>query len=309
MAERVEYLNRYAQYMLDLQITRNPLHKEVYVVFCDVTRDHYQDAIIEEQGRIMKYAMVFKSTDMHYVQEDIYSSQRNQVLSEMLLEDTDNPWVISLTITGFYEQFGRIPRMDDQVVIDGIRYAISEVRPCNRNLDHIILLKVYPERDPVVEEFAISKVIDNHDGTMFVSCSGNPKFMSFCIILADESVYQLPWVPFNTTFKIPGTEVKFSFCNSVSNYTYSTYYWNPDTGIPEIKCPSGAPKIVEDCEFAKYIAMEGDERPVYFTVDGTTPTSDSTIYSTPIPMGEYYRIYFMDANGTQLHYDNPALNL
>lgn len=309
MAERLPYLNNFAQYMLDLQITRNPLHKECYVVFCDVTRDHYQDAIITEVGRIMKYCMVYKQTDMNYVQEDVYSPQRNQTLTEMLFEDTDNPWIVSLTITGFYEQFGRIPRMDDQIVIDGIRYAISEVRPCNRNLDHILLLKIYPERDPIVETFGLSKMIDNGNGTMFASCTGNPKFMSSCIILADESVYQLPWVPFNSTFTIPGTNAKFSFCNSVSNYTFSEYKWDPVTGIPTITCPSGAPLIIEDCEFATYKPMEGDERPVYVTLDGTTPTTDSILYVTPLPLGEWYRIYIQDDKGETLHYDNPALNL
>jgi len=131
--------------MADLNMARNPLSQEVFLILNEVHRDHYQDAIVTQEARIKKRAIVKKSEDMNYVQMDI----------EPLLEDTENPWIISVTRTDLPRQ----PRMDDQISIDGIKYSIAMVKPANRDIDAMLLLFVYPERDPQPEDLSILDIV------------------------------------------------------------------------------------------------------------------------------------------------------
>ncbi len=142
MDERIAHLNKFAAGIADLNIAHNPCHSEIAVVFNDVVLDQYQDSVVKETQRVNKLAVVSKNPDMSYVQE----------LGDVLLEDTDQlPWLISLTITGL----PRIPRFNDCVIIDGVKYTISKVKPMNRNLQSLLILMVYPERTNYHDALAI----------------------------------------------------------------------------------------------------------------------------------------------------------
>lgn len=146
MIERINRIDKYACGMLDLQMARHPLSCEVIVIFNDVMRDHYQDAVGVESSRVKKIALVRKNTDMNYVQE----------IGDVLLEDNlqELPWIVSMTKTGL----PRIPKMDDQIAIDGIKYTISMVKPVNRNIPSIVELLIYPERTSQEEYLDIISV-------------------------------------------------------------------------------------------------------------------------------------------------------
>lgn len=159
-------IDNYAAKMADLQLSRNPLSVECMLVFNDVTRDIYQDAVVTEVARIKKRCLVKKSEDMHYVQE--------QELE--LLEDYDaNPWIVSITTSNL----PRIPKMDDQVVIEGIKYTISQVKPINRSVQSIILMSVYPERSASVDNLYIYSLDKVHDDVYSIVYGGNPTHYSF----------------------------------------------------------------------------------------------------------------------------------
>lgn len=135
MDNRNAILNRYAAGMADIWLSRTQLTSKVILIFNEVTRDHYQDAIHTETQRVMKLAAVKKNADMNYVQE---------LFGEILLEDNleQLPWVVSLTMTCL----PRVPKMDDQIIINGLKYTISMVSPKNRNLTSLLSLLIYPER-------------------------------------------------------------------------------------------------------------------------------------------------------------------
>lgn len=134
-SERLSQLDRYAARIADIQLERNPLASEVMLIFNLKVRDQYQDTIVSEDLRIKKRAMVSKNVDMNYVQ------QFDEAI--LLEDDTDKiPWIVSMTTT----QCPRIPSMDDNIIIEGIKYSISMVKPANRNINSLILLLIYPER-------------------------------------------------------------------------------------------------------------------------------------------------------------------
>lgn len=116
MDNRNQILNRYAQGMADIWLSRTQITSKVILIFNDVIRDHYQDAIHKETKRVMKLAAVKKNADMKYVQE---------LFGDVLLEDNleQIPWVVSLTMTCL----PRTPQMDDQIIINGLKYTISMV--------------------------------------------------------------------------------------------------------------------------------------------------------------------------------------
>lgn len=165
-------LNNFASGMMDIQIARNPLASEVILIFNDTIRDHYQDAVSVETLRVKKRALVKKNSEMAYVQQE----------PELLLEDDIDkiPWIVSLTTTCL----PRVPKLDDQIVIEGLRYNISYVAPANRYLDKIINLTIYPERNDV-DPLMIYSVTDLEDGYYDIVYGGNPKYYSY----QEESIY------------------------------------------------------------------------------------------------------------------------
>ena len=165
MLESLQPLNEFASGMADLQLDRNPLAQEVIVIFNSVTRDHYQDSILQEECRIKKMAVVKKDTDMDYVQQ----------LGDLLLEDEDSiPWIVSMTKTGF----PRALRLDDQILIDGLRYTISATRPANRSIDSIVNVSIYPDRTDK-DELKLYRLTKLSDGYVDILYGGAPVQMGF----------------------------------------------------------------------------------------------------------------------------------
>lgn len=166
MSLNKEALNYFASSMVDLQLDRNPLSQEVIMIFNKVQRDHYQDSITTEEGRVKKRAIVKKDPDMSYVQQ----------LGDVLLEDDDDhiPWVVSMSMTNLI----RIPRTDDQVLIDGVRYYVSYVKPVNRSIDSIVNISIYPDRNDE-DRLAIYSLQKLNDGFVDILYGGNPKQIAF----------------------------------------------------------------------------------------------------------------------------------
>lgn len=135
MDRRNNILDVYAAGMADIWLSRNQTASDVVIIYNKIIRDQYQDAIHKEVARVKKKAIVKKDPSMNYVQE---------LLGEVLLEDNLNqiPWIVSVTMTGL----PRAPRMDDQIIIDDIKYTISMVLPKNRFLRSMLSMFIYPER-------------------------------------------------------------------------------------------------------------------------------------------------------------------
>lgn len=165
MLESLQPLNEFASGMADLQLDRNPLAQEVIVIFNSVTRDHYQDSVLQEECRVKKMAVVKKDTDMEYVQQ----------LGDLLLEDEDSiPWIVSMTRTGF----PRALRLDDQILIDGLRYTISATRPANRSIDSIVNVSIYPDRTDK-DELKLYNLTKLSDGYVDILYGGAPVQIGF----------------------------------------------------------------------------------------------------------------------------------
>lgn len=198
-------LNYYMVKMADLQISRNPLSQECIVIFNDVERDHYQDAVVTETARVKKRVLVAKTEQMHYVQEEGLS----------LLEDTGEiPWTISLSITGL----PRVPRMDDQIMLEGIKYTIAEVKPVNRSTPGLVMLKVYPERSSEEDPLAVYSLTVAHDDVLSMVYGGAPTHIAFTSeAIKDESLR----LPFTSYFVPPaGWTTLYLFDGSNNFVTY-----------------------------------------------------------------------------------------
>lgn len=165
MSVNTRVLNLFASGMADIQLSRNPLAEEVHIIFNDVQRDHYQDSVLVESCRIKKLAMVKKDTDMDYVQQEGF---------ELLEDESSLPWTVSITTTGL----PRAPRQDDQVLINGIRYNVSGVKPSNREIDSIILLFIYPDRtdEDELKLYGMSLVQGKYGDLVY---GGNPVEIGF----------------------------------------------------------------------------------------------------------------------------------
>lgn len=135
MDNRNQILDKFAEGMMDIFLSRSQLTSTVTLIFNNVTRDHYQDAKVTEEGRYDKLAWVKKNVSMNYVQE---------LTGDLLIEDNLEmiPWIVSMTMS----KLPRQPKMDDFVIIDGITYSISMVIPKNRNIQSVLSLLIYPER-------------------------------------------------------------------------------------------------------------------------------------------------------------------
>lgn len=186
MGLNLDQLNKFASGMADLQMSRSPLSQEVIIIFNETYRDHYQDTVQNEVDRVKKLAVVKKDVDMNYVQQ----------IGDILLEDIDQlPWVVSTTVTNL----PRLPKMDDQILIDGLRYTISMVKPSNRFVDSIILLSVYPDRtdEDNLDIYSITKL---SDGSLDILYGGYPKIIKFddgnTETISDFSSYIIP--PFDS---------------------------------------------------------------------------------------------------------------
>ena len=206
MSLNKEALNYFASGMVDLQLDRNPLSQEVVVIFNEVQRDHYQDSITTEKGRVKKRAIVKKDADMSYVQQ----------LGDVLLEDDDHiPWIVSMTTTNLI----RIPKTDDQILIDGVRYYVSYVKPANRSIESIVNISIYPDRNDE-DELAIYSLQRMPDGFVDILYGGAPKQIAFeSMAIPDESLR----LPFESIIKFPGDKGRVYLFDETGKYVSFKY--------------------------------------------------------------------------------------
>lgn len=200
-------LNNFTSGMMDIQLPRNPLASEVILIFNESVRDHYQDVIVTEDCRIKKLALVKKDPDMNYVQQEM----------DELLEDNIEqlPWLVKLTMT----DLPRRPRAEDQILIEGLRYNISYVKPLNRSLDNIVLLTVYPDRCEE-DKLQIYKVDILEDGYFDILYGGNPILYSYD---RDSLFNKDKRIPFTSRPPIPlreeGQPISIYIFDKESNYS------------------------------------------------------------------------------------------
>lgn len=200
-------LNNFAAGMADIQMDRNPLAEEVIVIFNTVQRDHYQDSITTEEGRLKKMAVVSKNVDMSYVQQ----------LGDVLLEDDEHsPWVISMTVTGMF----RLPKTDDQILIEGLRYYVSYVKPSNRSIDSIINISVYPDRSDI-DELKVFSLSRASDGCVDILYGGKPVEMAFTLEAINDKTKRIPFKSIMEFELLRGTLLLFDSDGHYVKFNYS----------------------------------------------------------------------------------------
>lgn len=185
----VSALGRFTAQMADIRISHHPLRRTLLFVFNETEFDIYQDSHTVERWRLLKEGIVQKKTDMYYVQENFGA--------DVLVNDTGDPWVVTCSCLGF----PRLPMLDDRVLIEGLVYSISGVKPTNRDSRGVLELLVYPERTHYLDALAVHGVSFSVDGVskplsavlgrrcvMDVVWGGYPMRMSF-----DRS----QWLPFS----------------------------------------------------------------------------------------------------------------
>ncbi len=145
MDGRLRQQNRFQVGLADIKISRHHLRKEVILILTETEYDQYQDSTNTEIARVKKWAIVEKNPDMNFVQE----------LGDTLLEDTEQlPWLVTLTMTNMPRHLNH----DDSIIIDGMKYTVSFVKPSNRFLQGVFYALVYPERNVVEDNLLIYSV-------------------------------------------------------------------------------------------------------------------------------------------------------
>lgn len=179
---RLSYIDRLSSGLADVRISRSPLRKDVVICLNKADEDIYRDVVTSQEFyRVNKQAIVQKNPSMYYVQETY----------GILLEPEDQlPWVVIVTLT----DLPRPLKLNDRIVVSGVVYVVSKVKPTNRELGSIIECLVYPERDTTLvnDPLAIYKVrfregasevpVDDVRGKsaiMDVIYGGCPRYMSF----------------------------------------------------------------------------------------------------------------------------------
>lgn len=154
MDTRRDHMNYFMKGMADIVMSRTMLSREAEVILNDVVLDHYKDAQVAEVCRVVKNVMVRKNVDMSYIQEQ-FDLPWNPDGPELLQDNVDQlPFIVIMTITNL----PRVIRKDDEIMIDGIKFAVSKVKPTNRDLPSIINVLVYPERTNPVDNKAYDSV-------------------------------------------------------------------------------------------------------------------------------------------------------
>lgn len=143
--ERRKNVNSLMVGMADIQLAYNALASEVIVIYNELSIDHYQDSIPAEVERFKKLSIFRKVEDMNFVPQGDFPE---------LVEDNDNiPYEVLMTETGL----PRIPRKDDQILSNGVLYAVHHVKPFNRDYKGLWSIVVYPERTTKVDVLHIYK--------------------------------------------------------------------------------------------------------------------------------------------------------
>lgn len=178
MEKQQGILKNYIASLTDINYDHNPLSLECIFIVNEAVYDQYQDMTRVERDRVKKRCIVKKNPEMYYVQE----------FGEDLLEDTDEiPWIVSITSTNLKEK----PKAFDQILIQGVKYTISKVKPINRNVEAVFNCVVYPERSE--DDFLQVYKVLYSEGVLSIVWGGDPKEMSF-----DGET----WIPFKSFFSL-----------------------------------------------------------------------------------------------------------
>lgn len=155
---RVKQISNFTSSIVDLQISRHPLRSRVVVVFNTTNYDIYKDATNVESSRVNKWAIVEKEKDLHYIQ---------QLLDDDFLIDDDAqlPWMITMTLSGL----PRLPKQDDVIIIDGLKFTVARVMPIHKRIKSVLTAFVYPERSEVVDPSKLVSVKLFKDGDSITS--------------------------------------------------------------------------------------------------------------------------------------------
>lgn len=182
--------------MTDINYEHNPLSLECIYIVNDSVYDQYQDMVRIEKDRIKKRCIVKKNPEMYYVQE----------FGEELLEDTDEiPWIVSITATGLPSK----PKAYDQLLIQGVKYTISKVKPVNRNVEAVFCCVVYPERSED-DELQVAKAVYSQ-GVLSLTWGGSPSEMSF------DGEH---WIPFKSFYGLKEKPSKVFLRNKEAEVEY-----------------------------------------------------------------------------------------
>lgn len=148
----VSNLARFTAQMADIRISHHPLKRALLFILNETEFDIYQDSHTVERWRLLKDGIVQKKADLFYVQENFGA--------DVLVNDTGDPWVITCTCLGF----PRLPMLDDRVLLEGLVYSVSAVKPTNRDSRGVLELLVYPERTDYLDQLAVYGVSFSVDG-------------------------------------------------------------------------------------------------------------------------------------------------
>lgn len=131
---KLQIHDKWISEMFDRTISRNPLHRNIVIIENEILRDQYQDSFVQESGRFLKNASVKKASQ---------NFTQFFEIDELSEDITDTPWEFTFTQTGLT----RIPRTDDRILMGGILYTISKVKPFNRETPTLVTALAYTERD------------------------------------------------------------------------------------------------------------------------------------------------------------------
>lgn len=144
---RVKQISNFTSGLVDIQIARHPLRSQVVIIFNETVYDIYKDATTEEVSRVNKYAIVERDKDRFYIQDWLGE--------EFLDDDLDKvPWLLTFTTTSLV----RIPKHDDVIVIEGVKFTVARVKPINSRIKSVITVLVYPERTDSGNELIVHSV-------------------------------------------------------------------------------------------------------------------------------------------------------
>jgi len=145
LSERISHLDVITRRAFDIILLRSARRKEVHIIWNVLKKDHYQDTFNREFGRTKKWAYLYRSGDLNYVQE---------LEDELYIDTEELPWFVIMSRTGLK----RTPRRDDFILIDGQKYAIAAVQPRKKLAKEILKILIYPERTKYEDELKIHKI-------------------------------------------------------------------------------------------------------------------------------------------------------
>ena len=113
--------------------------------------DLYNDAHVVQYHNYDKKAIVKKNVSLCYVQE---------AFEDILQEDNlEVPWIFILTVTGL----PRKVQSEDKILLEGVLYTVSRVRPVNRETAGVLQCLCYPERTDEMSDISEEEEEDGEE--------------------------------------------------------------------------------------------------------------------------------------------------